>query len=165
MPERKTVIGIAVATALGIGTFAAIRYNKSFEKSAEDLRCQIVGLVAGHINYAELIRDPEGLASFCQQIPGEWRISSVIADILAEPDKHWEEVYGPTQSIAGPGSSFFQEFRPADKSQLSGLYLFREHTENPMRESRFFRDIVLVGRVTNWLVGKSYLPRYLRRAF
>lgn len=162
MSERNKVIGIAVATALGVGTFAAIRYNKSFEKSAEDLRGQIVGVVAGHINYAELARKPEGLASFCQQIPGEWRISSVLADILAEPGERWKEVYGPTQSIAGPGSSALLELKSADKSQLSGLYLFREHTENPRKESRFFRDMVQVGRVTNWLVGESYLPRYLR---
>lgn len=160
MAERKRVIGIAVAAALGV-TFAALRYNKSFEQSAGHLRTQIVRSVASHINYSELAQNPDDLYSFRQQISGEWRVSSVVADILAEPNRDWQQVYGPSQSIAGPGLSLLQEFKPADQ-QLRGLYIFREHTEDPNRRSRFFRDMVQEGRVTNWLVGEKYLPKRFR---
>lgn len=158
MARKEKLIGLAVATALGVGSFAALKYNQSFEKTAEALREQILSRVAEKINYAEISHNPHDLASFAQQIPGEWRTSSLIADILVDPVSFWRRRAEITKSTVGPGMTTSQEFREADQQHLAGLFVYREHTEN-LRSPRFFRDIVTMGKVTNWLVGENYIPK------
>lgn len=164
MNQREKVIGIAVATALGVGTFAAIRYNRNFVESMENLRGQVVGMVVQQIKYEELSTNPKDLADFCQQIPGEWRISSVLADIMSDQQSGWIDNHGLYKSLSEqtkPPSVFLIQLKPAD-SQLKGLYLRREHVD-PVNTTSFFRDMVKIGNVRNFLVGENYIPRELRR--
>jgi len=155
MAERKNLIRLAIATALG----AAIIKRRTFDKIGPHIRDSILQQVAVKMNYHGL-EGSNAVDSFCYPIPGGGGdLALKTSELIAEPGTKWEEIYRYQRSLDDHGYVTYMEIRPASQKWLPRWFLLREHIEAQRLSSSYEHlDGETKETTRTYLIGRRHLP-------